>query len=229
MANKQLQSFGTLPEEYEKFLTELGAFMKTVKGLSDSAIRIYLSRIRRLMQCGYSVADLCGASDRLWNDYGPNGNRYDPKDHGNTRAALRHLDDYVRMQLLEQYSGLYISYEQGWQSFRPLGKYESGYTIQNGVITFSYNRGFSACGNVQKKISTTDLRALIFLLESAYKKGCFAASDTCIKNDHGDQQKYSYAFTDVSGNRCACLFEGDTPDVDQLTKRYFALLKKLRA
>ena len=224
MKNKQIHQ--AFPEEYEIFLAELGAFMKTAKGLTDSSIRIYLNRLRWLMKNGYSAADLWGASDRLWNDFGPAGKKYDPKDHGKCRSALRHLDDYVRMHLLQN-SCLYISFELGWQSSKPVEKYESGYTIQDGAITFSYDNCSPAYRNVTKKISTTDLRSLISLFESAYRKGCLAASDTCIHDIHGDHLKYSFTFSNVSGNRCAYLFGGNPLEADQLTKKYLALIEKL--
>ena len=227
MNDRQFQNVPLSDMDPESFLARLEDYMRTGKKLSESSIRIYLGRIRRLLDDGRgcSVGDLCGESHRLWEDYGPEGSRYDPNDHGNTRAAIGHVDDLVRMDLLEQAGNLTVSYDMGWSSFRDKEKCESGYTIRGDRITFSYRKGFTKSKDVVKKISTSNLRELICLFEIAYEKGCFAASNTCLNSVHGKQCCYDYTFADVSGNDCRCLFEGN----DWLNKQYADLLDRLRA
>ena len=214
--------------EKECFLDELEYYLRNATHLKEQSLKIYINRIRNLLDSGYSVSDLCGSADRLWEAYGAKGQLYDPKDHGNTRAAIRHVADFVREKILEESGCPYVSYEKGWSSFRPKGKYESGYVIANGVITFSYNIGFRTGKTVAKKLSATNIMELNYLFERAQKKGCLASSGTCISTVHGNQNKFDYSFGSAAGNNCCCLFEGDSVYVKQLDAEYRALIDKLR-
>ena len=210
------------------FLKELEDYMREVVGLKERSIKIYLSKLRKVLESGYSVGDLCGAAEQLWEQYGPAGQRYDPKDHGNTRAAIKHVANLVRAKLLEDPGCPYVSYSVGWDSFRPVDLCESGYTIQDGVITFSYNKGFAAGKNVSTKIPTADIKKLIYIFERAQALGCLSSSDACIHSVHGNRYTYDYSFKDNMGSNCRCLFEGDTANVRKLRDEYDDLIQKLR-
>ena len=216
-------------QQREMFLAELEKYMREVKGLTESAIRIYLRRIRRLLDSGYSVDDLKGDADRLYGEYGSKGQMYDPKDHGNNRAAVKHVADMVRDEFLEKMRDIYVSYDMGWTSFRPKDEYECGYKIQGGEVTFLYNVGFGAGKKVTKKISATDLKKLVSLFKRAQGNGCLASSNTCIKTIHGNQCAYDYDVLGMTGNNCGCLFDGDSACAEQLDKEYRQLMDKLRA
>lgn len=210
------------------FLSELEDHLLNIKKLSKSSIRVYLNRICKLLDAGYSVNDLCGAADCLWRSYGSKGQFYDPKDHGNTRSAIRHVADLVREKILAEFGCPYVSFEKGWNSFRPKGKDESGYVIDNGKITFSYNIGFNKGKSVMKNISATDIKSLNRMFKRAYSNGWLASSGTCLSTVHGNQHKFDYSFDGATGSNCSCLFEGRSAEVEQLSKEYDALIQKLR-
>ena len=210
------------------FQKELEGHMRNVARLKERSIKIYLNRIRKILDSGYSVNDLCGAADRLWKAYGSKGQLYDAKDHGNTRSAVKHVSDLVREKLLEKQGCPYVSYDVGWSSFRPKGWYESGYTLQGGMITFSYNKGFGVSKDIVKKIPTADIRMLIDIFRRAHSKDCLASSGTCISTIHGNQNKYDYAYMGEAGSNCCCLFEGDSAYVKKLNDEYYNLIQKLR-
>lgn len=210
------------------FLAELEKHMQT-KGVSKNATKIYLGRMKQLLEGTFSVADLCGSADRLWEAFGPKGQLYDAKDNGYTRAAVKHVADLVREKILAEVGCPYVCYEKGWGSFREKGKHESGYVIDNGVITFSFDVGFDKGKNVERTISATILQELNSLFERAYKNGCMASSDTCLHDVHGNHYKYDYSYKDKTGSNCGCLFEGKSVKVDQFNKDYQALIEKLRA
>ena len=181
----------------EIFLGELEDYLHNIKKLSKSSIKVYLNRIRKLLDSGYSVNDLCGRADHLWKEYGSKGHLYDSKDHGNTRSSVKHVADLVREKFLTEFGCPYVSYEQGWSSFRLTKKHECGYVIDNGVITFSYNIGFDKGKDVAKKISATYLRELNSIFERAYQKNYLASPSTCINTEHGKQNKFDYSFKDI--------------------------------
>lgn len=216
------------PNDKAMFLNELEDYLRNVKKLAESSVKVYLSRVRKLLESGYSVSDLCGGADRLWKDYSVKGQSYDPKDHGNTRAAIKHVADLVREKILAEFGCPFVSYEKGWSSFRPKGKYESGYVIDNGKITFSYNIGFNKGKSVMKNISATDIKRLNRMFKRAYSNGWLASSGTCLSTVHGDQHKFDYSFDGATGSNCSCLFEGRSAEVEQLSKEYDALIQKLR-
>lgn len=51
--------------EREAFLKKLEIFIRNEGKVSDSVIKIYLRKIRRLLYSEYSVGDLCGVVDQL--------------------------------------------------------------------------------------------------------------------------------------------------------------------
>lgn len=215
-----------ISQKREDFLKELEDYLRKVKKLKERSISIYLKRIRNLLDEGYSVADLCGAASQLWEKYGPNGSLYDPKDHGNTRAAIRHVDDLVLSKLLET-SPLFVSCNKGWSSFRPKGKHVNSYTIMGNELTICYDVGFVSGGKMVKSLSNNNIRQLYYLFERAKAIGCLAESNTCINNFHGPQEKYDYSFGSACGHDCSCLFEGDSISVKNISKEYYNLINKL--
>ena len=212
----------------DTFLKELEIYLHQIAKLGERSIRIYLRKIRNLLDSGFSVEDLCGAADRLYEDYGARGQLYDPKDHGNTRAAVKHVANLVREKLLEECGCPYVSFDKGWSSFRPTGEEETGYVIEDGEITFFYDRGFCVGKNVSKKLSVTDIRKLIMLFTAAEKAGLLAASDTCMTTFHGPQYKYDYAYADAAGRNCGSLFDGRSANGAKLNKAFADLVNELR-
>jgi len=141
-------------------LQDYGDFLKNC-GRSENTVKIYTRKLQIFLDNGFSEADLIGAVDQLIVQYSKNGNRYDPKDHGNTVAALKQLKDFLRAPYAED---LLIAYEQGFHSFVPKNRYVSGYTIANGTITISYQKGFTPLKTVTKTIPKQYYDKLIDLL-----------------------------------------------------------------
>lgn len=82
--------------DIELFLSELERFMKKSGKLKVSSVRIYLGKIRRFFESGYTVSDLCGAIDRLIEDYSHGGTKYDSRDHGQTQGALNQVRKMIK-------------------------------------------------------------------------------------------------------------------------------------
>ena len=193
----------------EEFLREYFNFLVN-NGLSENAAKVYTCKIRKLLNNGYTVADLCGSVEWLIDRHGRGGADYDPKDHGNVYNALkwlwRFLQDGIGSADPEQ--KIFISYRAGWSSFRPVNKHMVAYSISGRTITVQYNRSFSPAGSETKTIPDSSYRRLIDIM-SRYAS-CLADSDTLIKTVHGAIHEYEYSFGDRAGSRCGCLFDDDS-------------------
>ena len=58
-------------------------------------INIYVSKLQGFLDNGYTEADLCRLADVLYKAHLKGGNMYDPRDSGNTSAALKNLVDFL--------------------------------------------------------------------------------------------------------------------------------------
>ena len=207
-----------LPEA-EDFLNELGDFMRNSSRLSEPSVRIYLGRIQNLLAIGYSVDTLCREIDAIIKAHRVGGQDYNPKDSGNTAAALKQVQKMIRYP--------YICYSLGYQSFRDVDEHLTGYCIDGDTITISKSRGFVPIGDLTKKIPKKHLQTLIELLEEANKNALFAKSNTCIRTTHGENCSYEYSYGRNTGKNCNALFKGKSPIALHIQKRYNDVIAKL--
>lgn len=194
----------------EDFLKKLNNVMEDAE-LDPHSIGIYLRKIKELLEKGLSVNDLCGAIDEIIQAHSKNGNLYDPKDHGNTKAALNHVKKML--------SYPHITYRKGWSSWVDTNAHIVEYYIRGNTITFSKNIGFYPSGSVTKKINAKQMDKLIALLDEARNYNLFESSDTRIQTVHGPICTYSYSYRDMSGVNCGSLFNND-PRADSIRKQY---------
>lgn len=148
----------------ELFLNELKRFMEEVSKLKTSSINIYLGKIRRFLESGYSVADLCGAIDRLIEDYSRGGVTYDEKDHGNIKSALNQVRKMIKGDII---SGLYVSYKKGSCVWARKDEHIIRYYIKNEKIAITLNSGKS----LVRKIGPVNIGKLIYILQEADELG----------------------------------------------------------
>lgn len=209
-----------LPSAAEEFINELGDFMRTRSQLSERSVRIYLGRIKKLMDSGYSVNDICGEIDTMIAAHAKGGKSYNPTDSGNTSAALSQVKKMI------QYP--YICYNLGYQSFPQADEHITGYCIEGDTITISKTCGFSPLSDTVKVIPKKDLQKLIYILEEANKNFLFAKSNTCIRSAHGtNNYSYDYTYGRNSGKDCNALFKGNSTLALNLQTQYNDLIDKL--
>ena len=148
----------------ELFLNKLKRFMEEAGQLKQSSINVYLGKIRRFLESGYSVADLCGAIDRLIENYSRGGVMYDKKDHGNTKSALNQVRKMIKGEII---SGLYVSYKKGSCVLARKDEHVIQYCIKDEKIAFSLNSGKS----LVRKIGPVNIGELIYILQEANDRG----------------------------------------------------------
>ena len=185
----------------EEFLRAYIDFLVS-RGLSENAAKVYAGKLKKFLNGGYSVADLCSAVEGLIERHGRGGAEYNPKDHGNTYNALKWLLRFLQVGLEQD---ILISYQAGWSSFPRVGKHMVGYCISGKAITVQYNNGFSPAGVETKSISDSSYFRLIDIMKRY--ASCLADSHTLIKTHHGEICKYEYRFGSYEGIECGCLFD----------------------
>lgn len=185
-----------LLQDYRDFLKNCGR--------SENTVKIYTRKLQIFLDNGFSEADLIGAVDQLIMQYSKGGDRYDPKDHGYTVAALKQLKDFLRAPYAEN---LLIAYEQGFHSFVPKNRYVSGYTIADGTITISYQKGFTPLKSVTKTIPKQYYGTLIDLI-MRYEK-LLSPSNTAIRTHHGNINTYRYEIHGRRESDCGSLFASE--------------------
>ena len=173
--------------------------------LKERSAKTYAGKLRKFLKNGYSVADLCGAVERLIERHGIGGAEYNPKDHGNTYNALQWLLRFLQGDLERD---IFIKYKAGWSSFPPVNKHMVGYCISVKAITVQYNNGFSPAGVETKSISDSSYFQLIDIMKRY--ASCLADSHTLIKTHHDEICKYEYHFESYEGIECGCLFDDES-------------------
>ena len=148
--------------DVELFLEELKKFIKENVQLKQSSINIYLGRIKKILENGYTVSDLCGGIDRLLEDYSLGGKNYDK--HNNTKSALTQVRKMIKGDLI---SSLYVSYEKGSCVWSRIDQHVTEYCIKDEKITFSLNTN----KKYVKKISPVNIGKLIYILQDAERQG----------------------------------------------------------
>ncbi len=212
----------------EDFLTELRIFLENEPNLSAGTINKYLNRIKRILQDGYSVGDLCGAVDQLIKDYNKDGQKYDPNDSGETRAALQKVRLFVRKKILENFGKLQITYKRSYESFRPADEYLAEYVIDDGTITLRYNKGFTSSVKTEiKVIPTRDLDHLICIINRAKAKDLLADSYTAFNTEHDRISSYEYQFNDDFATESTLFKVNSKPTNDDLRRDYNNLIQKI--
>lgn len=186
----------------ESFLRDMGDFMDSC-GRRPSGTKVYLSKLRHLLEDGYSVNDLCGGIDKLIRDYSKDGRFYDPQDHNNTRSALLQVRKLLLQKLQQQMGPVQISWDKGWQSFCPVEPHQIGYCLEGATVTVRY----SDPGHEETRELTVDqLQELMRILKSAKALGAFAPSNTATQTVHGPIWTYAYDYDGESGRDCCQVF-----------------------
>lgn len=189
----------------EAFLRDMGDFMDE-NGRKPKGTKVYLGKLRRLMDNGYSVNDLCGSIEQLIASHSNGGSCYDPQDHNNTRSALLQVRKRLLQLLLEKLGLVRISWDKGWQSFRPVEPHVIGFCLDGGTVTVYY----SDYGHEEtRKLTVKQLQELIRILQSAKNLGAFSLSDTAINTVHGPIYACSYDYNGESGTNCCGVFTDD--------------------
>ena len=188
----------------EEFLREYIDFLVS-HGLSENAAKVYAGKLRKLINRGYSIADLCGAVESLIKRYGKSGEEYDPKDHGNTYNALKWLWRFLYDDIAEN---IYIHYRKGWSSFVPVGRHMVEYTISGDTIEVRYDVGFGP-GNVERKtIHVHELSVLVDIMNRHCRH--LSNSGSTVKTFHDVICQYDYSFDGYDGTQCGSLFDDDS-------------------
>jgi hypothetical protein len=150
--------------DVEIFLSELKNYIKEKAKLKQSSVNTYLRKIKKILESGHTVSDLCGGVDRLLEDYSRGGNKYDEYDHGNTKAALNQVRKMIKGDVI---SSLYISYQEGHSVWSRKNEHVTEYCIKDEKIAFSFNTGRK---KIIHKISPTNIAKLIYILQEAERK-----------------------------------------------------------
>ena len=117
---------------------------------------------------------------------------------------------------------LYIHYQKGWSSFRPVGEHVSEYTINNSCIKVTYEVGFGPGKTISKTISPSNMRELLNILNQAIKISALGKSNTAINTIHGNICTYDYDYRNHFGNNCNALILDEI-----LSTRYRDLIDKI--
>lgn len=188
----------------EEFLRAYIYFLVS-HGLSKGAAKVYAGKLRKFLRNGYSIADLCGAVERLIKRLGKGGEEYDPKDHGKTYNALKWLWRFLYEDIAES---IYIHYRKGWSSFPPVGKHMVEYTISGNTIEVIYNVGFGPGGVKTKTIKIPDLCVLIDIMKR--HRAHLANSNSTVMAFHDVIYQYDYRFDGREEFKCGYLFDDDS-------------------
>lgn len=195
-------------------IARYGDFLRE-EGYPETTVRFYSGRLRRFLKNGYSEADLLGSVDQLIRQYSKGGVYYDPKDRGNTVAALKKLKEYTLKPYIEDFS---ITYEKGYSSFVRKDEYVSFYKIQNGKIEVEYSADRVVLRRETIAITKKKYYELIDIIIKG--KNVLCSSNTAIKGFHGYDSTYSYYLDDkYNGNCCGYLFD-DTSMANWARKEY---------
>ena len=185
--------------DVEIFLEELKRFIKEKSGLRESSGNIYSGKIKKILESGYSVADLCGSVDRLLEDYSVGGKRYDKRDHGKTKSALDQVRKMIKGDII---SSLYVSYEKGSCSWSRTDPHVIKYYIKDEKITFYLNTN----KKYVKKIGPVNVGKLIYILQEAEKQGFLCDDGILVYTkssplifDAPSPSKYEYSIDGSSG------------------------------
>ena len=211
--------------EHHKFFNKLFNDYLADSDLSPASIAIYERVIEGFFERGFSVDDLKGAIDRLIEDYSRGGEHYDPKDHGNTVAALKKARDFFRRDVDRHFL---IMLNGCYQSFFPVGKYVYSYYITNGVVGITYGKGPLPGDKVTKKLSRKYEDEIFHLL---YRYKHLLSKETKpINTFHGPLSHYSYEFLSKKCDSCSKIFTGDDfylHEAEEANAKLAAIIKKL--
>lgn len=179
--------------------------------LSKSSINVYVQKIKKLLKSGYSVSDLCGGIDQLIEDYSPLGEKYDKKDHGNTKSALSKVRNMIKGDMLSSFS---MSYERGFSvAFPRRDMHITKYEINNEKIVLTFN---SIKKKLTRKINPVNMGKLINIFETAEKLGLISDSLTELPLsinesthlvDASSKDMYGYIFKNINRCNLGCLFK----------------------
>jgi len=206
-----------LQSDIVDFINELGDFMRN--SLSEGSVRIYLSKIKKLLESKYTIDAIYEGIDQIIINHSEGGKDFDANDHNNTCSALKQ----VRKMILHPY----ICYNAGYTSFPIKDVHLIGYCIDGDVITISKACGFIPISDETRKISKKDMKSLLDILNEANAKHLFQKSNTCLYTEHGKNIHFDYSYGRNSGTDCNCLFKEINPLSINLLNRYNVLIEKL--
>ena len=201
-------------------IADYGDFLRE-EGYPETTVRFYGGRLRRFLKNGYSEDDLLGSVDQLIRQYSKGGVYYDPKDHGNTVAALRKLKEYTLNPYIEDF---YIIYEKDYSSFVRKDEHVTSYKIQNGKIEVEYSADRVV---LRREIIAITKKKYYELIDIIIKgKGVLCPSNTAIKGFHGYDSTYSYYLDDKNNGDCCRYLFDDTPMSNWARNEYDAWLRR---
>ncbi len=205
-----------------KFLDDYHQYLLK-KGMRPVSAKIYTLRIRKYLENGFSVADLCGSLDIQIAKVSKGGSDFNPADHGNTRAALLKLDKKLREEF--SYPDYYVSFEQGYESFRPKGIHLTGYSINKDKVTAEFYNSFAPAGKLDCNLSYNQLTHLLYILEVADRKDLFC-DEAPLPSAHPSPRGFSHRFGGHEEHYKRHLFSIDKK-ADGLTKGYNDIISPL--
>ena len=178
--------------------------------LSSNSVSNYLNRLRRILEQeqidNIDRMGLIYLVDELLKGFSKEGRFYDPKDHGNNVAALRHLKNYLYVPYSEC---LWITYNEGYQSFPDTSRHVGAYRISDRQIEITYYRGQVPVEKVVKPIKDKQWTALLDIV--LLNRSVLSPSDTAFCDFHGPKSYYEYELDDhTAGVHCRALFDNDT-------------------
>ena len=192
-----------LPPEYRDFLEQYADDLSLGSTLCRQSIAAYTRKLRSFLEKGFSPVDLCGACLDLIDLYSKGGKHYNPKDHGTTVAALKHLRNQIFRETADT---LQISYGQRYSSFPPKEKHVVSYVLKKGSLFVRYQKGFLPAGEKHLRIPDRIFYRLLSFLEENDR--LLSPSDTALPSSHpGGEAVFSYTLGDKSATRCAQLFD----------------------
>jgi len=206
------------------YLKSFIEYLRTIKKLSDSSIKIYVERLlTKFLNNGYSLADLLGFLDKSISNYAPGGKDYDEKDHGNTLSALKHLREFYWQDKLPNY--ISISIYSGWQSFAANHSNHVTFSMENNIVHEPK----------QQKTSDYDFYCIQELIFKNYKY--LAPSNNALTTFHGPAGYYNYVIgktlndtNPAKGSYCRGLFfskdKSDEDYVKTLNNKFIQIIKK---
>lgn len=198
------------------FLDEYKAFLIR-QGKTPGTVTKYSQKLQYFLNNGYSVNDLIGSAVWLLEQYSKGGAKYDPKDHGSTVAAIKHLNEFILDGCTDTLYIRYVYPKSTWTE--PV--YKTEYLIENRQLVVHYSNG----KQTKQRIKDADFYALVKLLKEyqqdlSSESLLLGSAPTMLDYMPG---YYVYGFKDSSGYGCESLFKSTSSAIS----KYDQLIHKI--
>lgn len=195
------------------------------RGYSESVAKFYSNKLNKFLKTGYSENDLIGAAFQLFVDYSRGGRFFDVNDHSNTSNALKHLNEYILQDYLENFE---IKYVKNRQVFDDTDKHIIQYTIKNKKILILY----SDCSKEIKNINDTNYLNLVYLTKNYYN---YLSEHNFIYTvhkpallDYSQPVNYYYTIKNKTASGTEYIFEHDDYKIkNKLNNKYVNIINKI--